>query len=41
MISAGVLARLEGERVGWLCTLRPDGSPHLTPVWLLYLGGEW
>ncbi len=20
----------------WLCTLRPDGSPHVTPVWFVY-----
>ncbi|GIJ28160.1 hypothetical protein Vqi01_33220 [Micromonospora qiuiae] len=38
---AEVLARLERERLVWLCTLRPDGSPHLTPVWFLYLDHEW
>ena len=38
---AEVLERLDRERVVWLCTLRPDGSPHLTPVWFLYLDGEW
>lgn len=26
------------ERNVWLCTLRADGSPHLTPVWFVYLG---
>ncbi len=25
----------------WLCTLRPDGSPHLTPVWFLYVDDGW
>ena len=30
--------RLADERVGWLCTLRPDGSPHLTPVWFVCNG---
>lgn len=30
--------RLERERNVWLCTLRPDGSPHVTPVWFVYLG---
>ncbi|GIJ75614.1 hypothetical protein Xph01_00460 [Micromonospora phaseoli] len=38
---AEVLERLARESVVWLCTLRPDGSPHLTPVWFLYLDGEW
>ncbi|AEB47582.1 pyridoxamine 5'-phosphate oxidase-related FMN- binding protein [Micromonospora maris AB-18-032] len=38
---AEAVERLDRERVVWLCTLRPDGSPHLTPVWFLYLDGEW
>ncbi|MEV6693335.1 TIGR03618 family F420-dependent PPOX class oxidoreductase [Micromonospora sp. NPDC051196] len=38
---AEVLERLDRERVVWLCTLRPDGSPHLTPVWFLYLDDVW
>ncbi|MFG1914549.1 pyridoxamine 5'-phosphate oxidase family protein [Micromonospora sp. NPDC048898] len=25
----------------WLCTLRRDGSPHLTPVWFVYAPGTW
>lgn len=29
--------RLERERNVWLCTLRADGSPHVTPVWFVYL----
>lgn len=28
--------RLERERIAWLCTLRSDGSPHLTPVWFVH-----
>lgn len=31
------LDRLCGERTAWLCTLRNDGSPHVTPVWFVYL----
>ncbi|WP_262286823.1 pyridoxamine 5'-phosphate oxidase family protein [Micromonospora sp. MA102] len=31
--------RLPRESNAWLCTLRPDGSPHLTPVWFVYAGG--
>ncbi|MFI6261206.1 pyridoxamine 5'-phosphate oxidase family protein [Micromonospora sp. NPDC051006] len=41
MPDAEVLARIDRERVVWLCTLRPDGSPHLTPVWYLFLDGQW
>ncbi len=25
----------------WLCTLRPNGSPHVTPVWFVYDAGCW
>ncbi|PPK97695.1 PPOX class probable F420-dependent enzyme [Kineococcus xinjiangensis] len=25
----------------WLCTLRADGSAHVTPVWFVYDGGTW
>lgn len=32
---------LSSEPVVWCSTLRPDGSPHLTPVWFLYLDGVW
>ncbi|PWJ53649.1 Pyridoxamine 5'-phosphate oxidase [Quadrisphaera granulorum] len=39
--SAAALRRLAQERTAWLCTLRPDGSPHLTPVWFCYLRGSW
>ncbi|MGC4804062.1 pyridoxamine 5'-phosphate oxidase family protein [Micromonospora sp. DT233] len=36
-----MLERLDRERIVWLCTLRPDGSPHLTPVWFLYRDDGW
>lgn len=33
--------RLLRERlVGWLATVRPDGRPHLVPVWFLWNGAE-
>jgi len=35
------LARLEREHIVWLCTVRPDGSPHLAPVWFVYRQGTW
>ncbi|MFK4243131.1 TIGR03618 family F420-dependent PPOX class oxidoreductase [Micromonospora chokoriensis] len=36
-----VQARLAREPNVWLCTLRRDGSPHLTPVWFVYVAGTW
>jgi PPOX class probable F420-dependent enzyme len=36
-----VLARLHTDPNAWLSTLRPDGSPHLTPVWFVYAETTW
>ncbi|MCX4725148.1 pyridoxamine 5'-phosphate oxidase family protein [Streptomyces sp. NBC_00440] len=36
-----VLDRLATERTVWLCGVRPDGSPHVTPVWFVFLRGSW
>jgi PPOX class probable F420-dependent enzyme len=36
-----VLTRLDRERNVWFCTIRPDGSPHVTPVWFVYLDSRW
>ncbi|WP_243420567.1 TIGR03618 family F420-dependent PPOX class oxidoreductase [Micromonospora globispora] len=36
-----LLDRLDRERIVWLCTLRRDGSPHLTPVWYLFRDDGW
>jgi PPOX class probable F420-dependent enzyme len=38
---AAVRDRLARERNAWLCTVRPDGSPHVTPVWFVYLRERW
>ena len=38
---ADLLDRLDRERSVWLCTLRPDGSPHQTPVWFSFQGGQF
>lgn len=35
--SPSVEHRLADERNVWLTTVRPDGRPHLTPVWFVYL----
>lgn len=31
------LSRLETERNVWLATVRPDGRPHVAPVWFVYV----
>jgi PPOX class probable F420-dependent enzyme len=33
-----VLPMLARERVVWLSTVRPDGTPHLVPTWFLWDG---
>jgi PPOX class probable F420-dependent enzyme len=38
-VSSSLLPRLTTERTLWCCTLRPDGSPHLTPVWFVHREG--
>ena len=30
------LERLETERNIWLATMRPDGRPHLVPIWFIW-----
>ncbi|MEU7754973.1 pyridoxamine 5'-phosphate oxidase family protein [Micromonospora sp. NPDC049171] len=41
MPSTDVALRLSREWNVWLCTLRRDGSPHLTPVWFVYADETW
>ncbi|MFJ2606476.1 pyridoxamine 5'-phosphate oxidase family protein [Streptomyces sp. NPDC087425] len=38
---AAVRERLAQEKNVWLCTVRPDGSPHVTPVWFVFLHDTW
>ncbi|MFI1176917.1 TIGR03618 family F420-dependent PPOX class oxidoreductase [Streptomyces melanogenes] len=33
--------RLAEEKNVWLCTVRPDGSAHVTPVWFVYRDSRW
>ena len=33
--------RIEQEQVVWFVSVRPDGSPHVTPVWFVFEGGTW
>jgi pyridoxine/pyridoxamine 5'-phosphate oxidase len=34
-----VNARLAESRNYWICSVRPDGRPHVRPVWGVYLDG--
>lgn len=35
-----ILRRLETERNIWLASMRPDGRPHLVPIWFAWNGGK-
>jgi len=32
--------RLEQEQIIWLATVRPNGRPHLVPLWFVWAGGR-
>jgi hypothetical protein len=34
------LQRLETEATIWLASVRPDGRPHLVPIWFVWLQDE-
>ncbi|MEN8041406.1 MAG: TIGR03667 family PPOX class F420-dependent oxidoreductase [Actinomycetota bacterium] len=33
---AEVIERLDNERIGWLTTVAPDGTPQTSPIWFLW-----
>lgn len=35
------VASLAAEPLAFLCTVRPDGSPHQTPVWFVLTDQTW
>ena len=37
----GVIRRLAEERIVWLTTVGPDGTPHPRPVWFLWDGDSF
>jgi PPOX class probable F420-dependent enzyme len=37
---ARTIERLDGELIGWLTTLNPDGQPQSSPIWFLWVDGE-
>jgi F420H(2)-dependent biliverdin reductase len=38
---SAIRMRLTGQKNAWLCTVRPDGSAHVTPVWFVYQSSTW
>lgn len=40
-LDGAVRDRLYREKHVWLCTVRPDGSTHVTPVWFVFLKDSW
>ncbi|MCZ0975966.1 pyridoxamine 5'-phosphate oxidase family protein [Streptomyces albulus] len=40
-LGPAVRLRLAEEKNVWLCTVRPDGSAHVTPVWFVYQSSRW
>lgn len=40
-LSADALKKLHTKKNLWISTIRPDGRPHLTPVWFVYLGEKF
>lgn len=40
LLSAEILQRLETEANLWFATIRPDGRPHLVPVWFAWYEGK-
>ena len=32
--------RLQTEQNLWLATVRPDGAPHLVPIWFVWVAGK-
>ena len=40
-LPADRIDRLAREEIAWCVTVRPDDSPHLTPVWFLFRADTW
>ncbi len=35
-----VIAKLESQQNIWFSSMRPDGRPHLAPVWFVWHAGK-
>jgi F420H(2)-dependent biliverdin reductase len=40
-VSEENLQKLEQKQIIWLACVRPDGRPHLTPVWFVFYRGKF
>jgi nitroimidazol reductase NimA-like FMN-containing flavoprotein (pyridoxamine 5'-phosphate oxidase superfamily) len=40
-VSPDVLTRLESQQNIWFSSVRPNGHPHLTPVWFVWHAGKF
>jgi F420H(2)-dependent biliverdin reductase len=40
-LAPAILDRLAHEDNAWMCVVRPNGSPHLTPVWFVFGTDRW
>lgn len=38
--SQEALDKLQSEKVIWFGSVRPDGRPHLVPIWFVWTGGR-
>ncbi len=39
-LSSEQIARLETQQNIWFGSVRPDGRPHLAPIWFVWLSGK-
>lgn len=37
LLNANEIKRLETERNVWLASVRPNGAPHLVPIWFVWV----
>ena len=37
---AEIIERLKNDRIGWLTTVAPDGTPQTSPIWFLWNGDD-
>ena len=40
-LSPEAITRLETQQVIWFASVRPDGQPHLAPVWFVWHTGKF
>ena len=40
-VATSAAERVEEAKNVWMATVRPDGRPHLVPVWYVVDGGRW